>query len=413
MSENKTPAAHASGKKEFGTALTKVNDTFLPLIESQMEKNSLNMSPYSRQCVMHAISGINALLDKSGVSWANQQLDKSTISDILIKVACLRLNAAASPREIYFELRNVNTRQKDESNNDIWKKQIEMGIEGDGNDAILANFGRGVKRVCQIWKVREGDDFTYPHFNGLDMAPPQWTPKGGGKIVKVVYPVIMDGKDGKDYVDFYISEREDVLHNLLAHINNNLMQETFGIVKKKYDANPAQKKQISDKKHEIFNKAKAHKCLDEALDDPELQPYISPAWTEPFSRESMIERKMRNNAIKKIPKNFGNGALETMFEETTDETYKATAREIRQFANSEPIDLDVDPDTGELQEPPVGADSDHPEGREDDSGTAGAAPEAVPDKPQEPLKEKKEKKGKAPASASSGKSAGGYRPSFL
>lgn len=410
MSENKAPSAPAAPKKEFGTALTKVNDTFLPLIESQMEKNSLDMSPYSRQCVMHAISGINALLDKSGVSWANQQLDKSTISDILIKVACLRLNAAASPREIYFELRNVKS--KDDSGKEIWKKQIEMGIEGDGNDAILSNFGRGVKRVCQIWKVREGDDFTYPHFNGLDMAPPQWTPKGSGKIVKVVYPVIMDGKDGKDYVDFYISEREDVLHNLLAHINNNLMLETFGIAKSKWDATPAQKKEIAAKKQEIFNKAKAHKSLDEVLDDPELQPYISPAWTEPFSRESMIERKMRNNAIKKVPKDFGNGAMETMFEEAADETYRATAREIKQFANSEPIDLDVDPDTGELLDPdqPKQPDPEPQGGGEEPEEYPQQAPAEAPSAPQEPPKKEKVK---AAPPTSSGKSAGGYRPSFL
>ena len=402
MNENKTPAAPAE-KKEFGTALTKVNDTFLPLIESQMEKNSLNMSPYSKQCVMHAISGINALLDKAGVTWVSPELDRSTISDILIKVACLRLNAAVQPREVYFELRNV---KKKGDGKDVWMKQVEMGVEGDGNDTILSNFGRGVKRVCQIWKVREGDDFTYPHFNGLDMAPPQWTPKGSGKIVKVVYPVIMDGKGGEQYVDFYISEREDVRHNLLAHLNNNLMQETFGLAESKYKATPDQKKKISEKKQEIFNKAKTHDTLDDILDDPELQPYISPAWTEPYSRESMIERKMRNNAIKKIPKDFGNGSLETMFEEATDETYRATAREIKQFANSEPIDLDVDEDTGEVQEPSIGADSDHPEGRGDDVEVAGPDPETVPDKPQ------KEKPRQTTAPRHTLKSAGGYKPSF-
>ncbi len=38
MSENKTPEAPAAEKKEFGTALTKVNDMFMPLITSQMQK---------------------------------------------------------------------------------------------------------------------------------------------------------------------------------------------------------------------------------------------------------------------------------------------------------------------------------------------------------------------------------------
>ena len=405
MSENKSPAA--AQPKEFKTQLTVINDQFLPLIENQMEKNSLNMSSYSKQCVMHAISGINALLDKAGVSWASQKLDRSTISDILIKVACLRLNAAVQPREVYFELRNV------EKGKDGWMKQVEMGIEGDGNDTILANFGRGVKRVAQIWKVHEGDDFTYPSFDGLDMTPPKWTPKGGsGKISKVVYPIIMDGKDGKDYVDFYIAEREDVQHNLLAHLNNNLMQETFGIAESKYKATPDQKKKIAAKKKEIFDKARAHKCLDDMLDDPDLQPYISPAWTEPFSRESMIERKMRNNAIKKIPKDFGNGTLETMFEETTDEAYRTTAREIKQFANAEPTDIHVDEDTGEVQGPPAGADSDHPDDHEDTSTIAGHDPAAAPEKPQEPSKAEKGKSDVPAPHSTEKKPAGSYNPGF-
>lgn len=207
----------APAKKEFGTQLTKVNDTFMPLILSQMQKNSIEMSPYAKTCVLHAISAINSALDKAGISWNSAELDKSTVSDILIKVACFQLNAAASPREVYFQTRNV----KGADGN--WKKQIEMGIEGDGNDALLARFGRDVVEVGQFWKVREEDDFTYPTYSGLDMDPPKWTPKGSGKIVRIVYPIIKSSKDGKRHVEFYISEREDVIKNLIAHINSNMM----------------------------------------------------------------------------------------------------------------------------------------------------------------------------------------------
>lgn len=60
---------------------------------------------------------------------------------------------------------------------------------------------------------------------------------------------------------------------------------------------------------------------------------------------------MRNNAIKKIPKDFGNGAMETMFEETTDEAYRAASREIQDHANREMIDVQVDTNTGEVLNP--------------------------------------------------------------
>lgn len=334
----------APAKKEFGTQLTKVNDTFMPLILSQMQKNSIEMSPYAKTCVLHAISAINSALDKAGISWNSAELDKSTVSDILIKVACFQLNAAASPREVYFQTRNV----KGADGN--WKKQIEMGIEGDGNDALLARFGRDVVEVGQFWKVREKDDFTYPTFNGLDMDPPKWTPKGGGKIVRVVYPIIKSSKDGKRHVEFYISEREDVIKNLIAHINSNMMNETFGFAESKRKATNDQKIKIEARKRELLKRAN-DLGLDAALDDPELHPWIIPAWTEFHSRESMIERKMRNNAIKKIPKDFGNGALETMFEEATDDVYRSTAREIRDNANRDVIDVQVDKNTGEVVNP--------------------------------------------------------------
>lgn len=334
----------APAKKEFGTQLTKVNDTFMPLILSQMQKNSIEMSPYAKTCVLHAISAINSALDKAGISWNSAELDNSTVSDILIKVACFQLNAAASPREVYFQTRNV----KGADGN--WKKQIEMGIEGDGNDALLARFGRDVVEVGQFWKVREKDDFTYPTFNGLDMDPPKWTPKGGGKIVRIVYPIIKASKDGKRHVEFYISEREDVIKNLIAHINSNMMNETFGFAESKRKATNDQKIKIEARKRELLKRAN-DLGLDAALDDSELQPWISPAWTEFHSRESMIERKMRNNAIKKIPKDFGNGALETMFEEATDDVYRSTAREIRDNANRDMIDVQVDKNTGEVVNP--------------------------------------------------------------
>ena len=177
---------------------------------------------------------------------------------------------------------------------------LEMGIEGDGNDAILRTFGVDVETVLPYWAVRENDLFEYPTYNGIKMTPPKWTPKGKGKVVRVVYPIKL--KNGT--IDYRIAEREDVVRNLHAHIMNNMMNETFGICADRYKATPEQKIQIEQKKQEIKAKIK-NMALDELLDFPEVQKWISPSWSEPHSRESMILRKMRNNAVKKFPKNFG------------------------------------------------------------------------------------------------------------
>ena len=58
------------------------------------------------------------------------------MTETLMTIAALQVNASAIPREVYFQTRNVNRKQFGQSDN--WVKVIEMGIEGDGNDAILS-----------------------------------------------------------------------------------------------------------------------------------------------------------------------------------------------------------------------------------------------------------------------------------
>src|SRR5699024_3136027 len=252
--------------------------------------------------------------------------------------------------EVFFTVRNVKLKKKDANGKDIWKKQIEMGIEGDGNDAILSRFGRGIDEVRNHWLVRENDDFKDASFDGLDMTPPQWTPKGSGKVVRVVYPIIK--KSGA--VEYHIAEREDVIVNLLAHIRNNLMNETFGIAESRFKANAKQKAEIDKKKDEILNKAEGL-GLDGTLKDEELRKYISPAWKDSQSRESMIVRKMRNNIVKKIPKDFGNVISELQYENTASDFKKNVDIEIEENANQQPIDIEfeeVDEEKSKKEEEP-------------------------------------------------------------
>lgn len=325
-----------SEQRAFTTTLTAVNDRFFPLVAQQLAGNGIQMDNYAKQCVINALSAIHTALDAKGISWFDKQLDQSNITQILLTVACLKLNASASPREVYFQTRNVAVRTKDETGKDvtIWKKKIEMGIEGDGNDAILARFGRDVQKVGQFWLVREHDEFVYPQYNGLEVIPPQWKPSGKGNVVRVVYPLLKT--DGT--FEYHIAERDDVAHNLIAHLNNNLMNETFGICEDRYKATFEQKKKIADKKAEVLRKAKDLGLA--ALDDPELQSWISPAWTEYHSREQMIIRKMRNNVVKKIPKDFGSAYVEMTYSDQTDETMARVRAEIAEHANSQDIDIE-------------------------------------------------------------------------
>ena len=351
---------------EFKTNLARINDCYFPMIAGQLEDNKINFSQYAKSCTLNAIAAINNVLDTNGIDWNDKALDKSNITQTLLTIATLELNPTATPRECYFQLRSVSA--KDADGNQVWKKRIEMGIEGDGFDALVAKFGRNVKKVFPHWLVREDDEFTYPRYVGVSITPPEWQPKGTGKVVRVVYPI--QATDGS--VEYYIAERADVKKNLIAHISNNMMNETFGIItgqkkgsngkmvdRTRYDATAEEKEQIAQKKKELLNKAK-ELDLDALLDSVEFDKYISPAWKEEQSRESMIIRKMRNNVVKKIPKSFETSLEDEIFNESVDETYRTYNAEYS-IVEDEPLEpvalidaggVKVDAETGEVKGQP-------------------------------------------------------------
>lgn len=347
---------------EITTLVNNITDSFMPTVEKQLSKHGIVFDEYQKECAINCISAVNTMIQNAGLTWNSDKLDLSNIQDTIKKVALQKLNPIATNREVYFQFRSVNI-------GGTWKKAIEVGIEGDGNDAILRNFGVNVKKVHPFWEVREGDSFEYPSFCGITQTPPRWKSTGKGKVVRVVYPIELN--DGT--VEYRIAEREDVVKNLHAHINNNLMNETFNICADRYKATEPQKKQIEEEKKKIKEKILGM-SLEEILDFADVQKWISPSWSEPQSRESMIVRKMRNNAIKKFPKNFGSAYAAQVYNELSDETVASTSREITENANKgdfvdvfftpaetredapqQPITVKVDKSTGEVKDVPQSA----------------------------------------------------------
>lgn len=380
MSEERKEVA-ATQEKRFQTQLSIATESYMGVIQKQMQEGGAEFDEYSGKCVLAAMSAINNMIHNQGLTF--NDLNGSNVNEILIKIATMKLNANAVPRECYFQIRNVNAKAKNDKE-DKWEKQIEMGIEGDGNDAILARYGRDVKRVHQYWLVRSGDRFTYPKFNGLEMTAPQWEPTGCGDVVRVVYPIVKTDNT----VEYHIGERRDVLKSLYAHINNNLMNETFGIIKgtkkdkygkeverTRYDATEEEKKKIAAKKKEIMKKAKELDDIDEILDNDELSAYISPAWTEPQSRESMIIRKMRNAVVKKIPKDFGSAIAAEQYN-MMDDTYREVHAEIEDFANSKVFDAEYREVVEEPKKAPE-QENTHPQEQEEPKQTEPEQKEAV------------------------------------
>lgn len=316
-------------KQEFTTGLSQWTNTITGLVSRDFVQNGVQYDEYSKQCAMNAMSAIYQLVQNTDKTDMNN-LNTSNLREVVAQCASLKLNANAMPREVFFQLRSKQVGGQ-------WVKMVEMGVEGDGNDALLRQFGNNVDTVYPVWLVKEGDDFTYPRRIGIAIEPAEWTPKGlSDKTVRVVYPVKL--KDGT--IEYLIAEREPVRTNLIAHIKNNMLNETFGFVtgknskgkdRTRYDATAEEKAKINAKKEEILSAVRECETLEDILKCEVAKPYISAAWLD--TPEAMIVRKMRNNAIKKFPKNLNSMASSSLLQ--LDETCKASQEEIAQNENSE------------------------------------------------------------------------------
>ena len=315
-------------EQKMTTALSAWTNSVTDMVVSDFSTNGVEFDAYAKECAMNSMSSIYQLVKSSGV--AMNDIDTSNLREIVGQCASLKLNANGYPRECYFQLRKKKMGDK-------YVQTVEMGVEGAGQEALLRNYGVNVAQTYDWWIVKEGDEFIFPKRKGIETTPPEWEPKGlSQKTIRVVLPVKLN--DGS--VTYLISERESVKTNLFAHVRNNLMNETFGILKglnakgkpkTRYDATPEELLEIDARKEVIYKALRECETVEEMVKCEAAIPYISGAWIDTF--ESMVIRKMQNNAVKKFPKSFNNMAKESFIQ--IDETMQNVNDEIKENANTE------------------------------------------------------------------------------
>ena len=309
-------------EQQMTTALSEWTNTITDLVVRDFQGNGVQFDDYAKNCAMNAMSSIYQLVKGSGEEMKN--IDTSNLREIVGQCASLKLNANSFPKECYFQLRKKKI-------GDNYVQTVEFGIEGAGHESLLRKFGINVDKVYDWWIVKEGDDFVYPKRRGMKVEPPEWTPKGlSEKTERVVLPILLN--DGTE--TYLISERDSVKTNFFAHVRNNLMNETFGICQNRYKASEEQKKQIDAKKEEIYSALRKCETLEDMIHCPEAQPYISGAWLD--TTESMVIRKMQNNAVRRFPKEFDNMAKQSYVQ--MDDTFKVAQEEIEEKANQIPFE---------------------------------------------------------------------------
>lgn len=148
-------------KQEFTTGLSQWTNTITGLVSRDFEQNGVQYDEYSKQCAMNAMGAIFQLVQNTDKVDMNN-LNTSNLREVVAQCASLKLNANAMPREVFFQLRSKQVGGQ-------WVKMVEMGVEGDGNDALLRQFGNGIDTVYPVWLVKECDDFTYPRRRGINV----------------------------------------------------------------------------------------------------------------------------------------------------------------------------------------------------------------------------------------------------
>lgn len=285
-----------------------------------------SFSEYGKKCVVNAIAGLAVTCANQGIKLT--ELDPTILKLALQNVGYTELNYAAIPSEIYFDLRKIT--KTDESGNEVTRYNIAIKPQGAGNEKLTRKYGVGLKKDVGLrspWLIRENDEFELPSFSGIEMTPPKWKPKSlDGKVIMVVYPAIkVDGS-----VEYLMATREGIKANLIAQIRQNSLYAFKKDVKKGDKTYKVNDPEARDKFYEELNAyAESHK-MEELLAEPKYAEYVNPTYTSGGSKEQMILRKMKNNALKNYPKEYDNAyirdAVEGMFEDVDDSLKEKPAK---------------------------------------------------------------------------------------
>lgn len=274
-------------------------------IEKYSQARALELDDYQKICGINALNYIANLVDD-----ISTDLDRNNVTTVVQDIMFLRLNVANGEIAL---IKRYNKGGKD---------KVEFQVMGHGNDTLLREFGVNVKKVHEAWLIRENDTYEPQQFVGIKKTEPKWIKGSGtkvqrGKLVRVVYPVELE--DGE--VIYLEGEREDVKISLIAQAKQNMM------------------KAKDKKKAEELLREMETVDLDTLIENPEWRDkeieviqwdnknnkwgtgstkIFNDTYTG-FSRENMIERKMRNHAIRKYPKKLDNQFVREAHERTFEE----------------------------------------------------------------------------------------------
>ena len=331
-----------------------LQERLLSELDKANQEFGADFTKYGKTCAINCIAGIVSFCKSNSIDM--QKIDPTLLRLQVQNVGFTELNYASIPSEIYFDLRKTFVDGKE-------VYTIAIKPQGAGNEKLVRKYGVGLKKNSGLHNailIREGDEFIMPQFNGMEMTPPIYKPQlknANNKVIAVCYPA--EKEDGS--VEYLIATRDSVKANIIAQIRQNTLyafkEEYTGRDGKKYEKVD---KEARDKFYDELNKKSEGMTLDEMLADEEILKYVNPTYTSGGSKEQMILRKMKNNALKNYPKeydtSFVKNAVQNMFEENDESVLEKknvvakVEKELDEDLNDDVID-DFEVVDGEVETP--------------------------------------------------------------
>lgn len=323
-------------------------------LDESMKVMDVKFTDYGKKCVVNAIGSLILYCQNNDIKL--EQINPILLKTQLQNVGLTELNCAGLPSEAYFDLRKSFIKEFDK-NGEVVKTadgkdkvkcvyNIAIKPQGAGNEKLVRKYGVGLKKgtgLHQAILIHEGDEVEMPQVEGATKTPLKIHTKFENvdkKIVGVAY--VIELEDGSK--DYLIATREGIKPNIVAQIRQNTLY-TF---KDGYKTDT----KVRDEFYAKLDKEAETMSVDELL--TAYAKYVNPTYTSGGSKEAMILRKMKNNALKYYPKEYDNsyikGAVEDMFEEK-DETITEKPKAFR-----EEVDV-VEKVEKEIAEDPTDADA--------------------------------------------------------
>lgn len=304
---------------DLSSQMLVTTNKFIDKLTKFAEASHIEFDEVARRCVESGMNEIYPMIERSNYSL--NQFDVNNVVSVLKRAAFLKLDA--SNKECYFQIRRVKVGDK-------YVPTIEFGIQGAGNDRILREFGDSVIDV-RSYIVYEGDEFTDGYVDGWDVILPTY--KRTRKSNKPLFAVYLIKKTNGE-IDVAYGVLDDVKKSLLANAKQNGASDDLIRELNKYD---------------LYEILENEKWLNYKIKKSNgySTPLFNPSYTSPISMYNMIERKLRNHATRKYPKNFNNTKLAEIYEETyEDEKYRDGKLVIKAEEHVESAQVEFDKNNG-------------------------------------------------------------------